>query len=270
MKPSSSKPTITRNRRSNAEVKEDNTKMLKELNLPPDTRITTALTRRSKAQKAKNIPVSTSKVPVITPSILPPRAPAPPVVRAPAPSVASQKRPNYSTTQVGGLSRGAEWNALAAMVNIRHNNRLRVTNTSSPANLAKQPAKPLPALNANEVKKKQTVDSALKQSNSERLSFYKEQINLASIKQDERAQIASTAAADALTFEKEKWKTQQVHKDAKSASEAAQLFQISQATRDHEDKKAQQEAIERCRKEKMPMEEIKEYINFLFPPSDNA
>ncbi|EGF98921.1 uncharacterized protein MELLADRAFT_113133 [Melampsora larici-populina 98AG31] len=148
-------------------------------------------------------------------------------------------------TQVGGLSRGAEWNALAAMVNIRHNDRLRVTNTSSPAN-------------------------ALKQSNSERLSFYKEQINLASIKQDERAQIASTAAADALTFEKEKWKTQQVREDAKSASEAAQLFQISQATRDHEDKKAQREAIERCRKEQTPMEEIKEYINFLFPPSDNA
>ncbi|EGF99043.1 uncharacterized protein MELLADRAFT_113058 [Melampsora larici-populina 98AG31] len=276
MKPSSSKPTITRNHRSNAEVKEDNTKMLEELNLPPDTtRITTALTRRSKAQKAKNVLVSTQNVPVIATSVLPPRAPATSVLppQAPATSVPSQNRMNYSKfrAQKQDKAKNPQLDDTDLTFLIDH--------MSVPANHAKlmgsgpktqQPAKPLPTLNANEVKKKRTVDSALKQSNSKRLNFFKEQIDLASIKQDKRAHIASTSAADALAFEKEKWETQQVRKDAKSASEAAQLFKISQATRDHEDKKARREAIERCCKEKMPMEEIKEYIDFLFPPSETA
>ncbi|EGG03303.1 uncharacterized protein MELLADRAFT_109471 [Melampsora larici-populina 98AG31] len=213
--------------------------MLEELNLPPDTRITTALTRRSKAQKAKNVPVSTQNVPVIATSVLPPRAPATSVLpprapatsvlppQAPATSVPSQNRMNYSKFR-------------AQKQDEAKNPRLDDTDLtflidhmSVPANHAKlMGSGPKTQLKRN---KPSTVHSskAIPSNN-----FSKEQIDLASIKQDKRAHIASTSAADALAFEKEKWETQQVREDAKSASEAAQLFKISQATRVHKDKKA--------------------------------
>ncbi|KAH9807691.1 hypothetical protein DFH28DRAFT_1100627 [Melampsora americana] len=318
MKPSGSKPTITRNRRSNAAIKEDNDKMLRDLNLAPNTPITPAIIRKSKEFGAKNRLTSTS----IPPSKAPSKTHLPSL---PAPPLSTPQRVNYTTfrkkkedeetilknpvvlldninlaflinhlsqpanhakllasgpkTTVGGLSRGAEWNVLACTVNNMHNNRLGLTNTCSPSklnmdvpqhktqtkkarqahqSLAKRPAKPLPALNANE------------QSSLERMQYFNKQMQLASEKQDQRANAASTSAAEALEFKQKKWDLQLEHEDKKIASESARLLQITQLNNENEERKAHREAIERCHKENMPMEEMKEYIAFLFPTSDKA
>ncbi|KAH9814296.1 hypothetical protein DFH28DRAFT_1095773 [Melampsora americana] len=330
MKASGSKPTITRNRRSNAAIKEDNDKMLRDLNLAPDTPITPAIIRKSKEFGAKKRSTSTS----IPPSKAPSKTQLPSL---PAPPLSTPQRVNYTTfrkkkedeetisknpvvlldnidlaflidhlsqpanhakllasgpkTNVGGLSRGAEWNVLACTVNNMHNDRLGLTNTCSPSklnmdvpqhktqtkkarqahqSLAKRPAKPLPALNANEVKKKKTIDNALKQSSLERMQYFDKQMQLASEKQDQRANAASTSAAEALEFKQKKWDLQLEREDKKIASESARLLQITQLNNENEERKARREAIERCHKENMPMEEMKEYIAFLFPTSDKA
>ncbi|KAH9821565.1 hypothetical protein DFH28DRAFT_1092584 [Melampsora americana] len=326
MKPSSSKPTITRNRHSQAAIDADNIKLLKNLNLPLDTPITKRMIRKSKAFSDNNPTVSTSRLPSIAPSVPPVQVRATPVTRAQvratpvsreqalAPLVVPQPRPNDSLihsptnhdkllgsgakTQVGGLSRGSEWNILASTICIRHNNRLRITNTSSSAKLnidedrlnendpkpktqskkalqasqrlAKRPAKPLPALNANDVKKRKSIENSLKESSSERLKFYEEQIKASTSKQDERAQSAADAAAAALEFKQKKWDLQLEREDAKMASESMRALQITKLNNENEERKARREAIECCHKEDMPMEQMKEYIAFLFPPSDKV
>ncbi|KAH9811277.1 hypothetical protein DFH28DRAFT_1181945, partial [Melampsora americana] len=331
MKPSSSKPTITRNQRSKAAIAKDNAKMLKDQHLPPDTPITTAMIRKSKAMSNALAPKTlTSKAPSKT-------YPLP----LPAPPVATQQGTNYSVlmkkkrdeesqkkekgeaendsrnpcfdnidlgllinhlsqpanhakflasgpkTTVGGLSRGAGWNILAALINNMHNNCLGLTNTSSsnklnmdspalakqwgPAlSLAKRPAKPLPALNANDAKRKKPIENSLKQGISERLKFYEEQIQASTSKQDNQAQAAAKSAADALEFKKKMWDLQLEREDKKIESESTQLLQITQLNNENEEKKAHCEAIERCRKENMPMEEMKDFIAFLFPTSEKA
>ncbi|EGG06645.1 uncharacterized protein MELLADRAFT_106603 [Melampsora larici-populina 98AG31] len=325
MKPSSSKPTITPNRRSKAVIAEDNAKMLKDQNLPPNTPITTAMIRKSKAMSNALAPTtSTSKAPS-KPRQLP----------LPAPSVPTQPRVTYSAlmaknkgdeesqkkekeeaennsrnpcfdnidlgflinhlsqpanhakllasgpkTTVGGLSCGAEWNILAALINNMHNNRLGLTNTSSPnklnlngvqtkkaqqaaLSLAKRPAKPLPALNATDAKRKKPIENSLEQ-------FYDEQIKASTSKQDERGQVAAKSAADTLDFKQKKWDLQIEREDKRIASESTRLLQIAQLNNENDKKKARREAIEHCRKENMPMEEMKDYIAFLFPTSDKA
>ncbi|KAH9819258.1 hypothetical protein DFH28DRAFT_69555 [Melampsora americana] len=82
MKPSSSKPTITRNRRSQAAIDADNIKLLKNLNLPLDTPITKRMIRKSKAFSNNNPTVSTSRLPSIAPSVPPVQVRATPVTRA--------------------------------------------------------------------------------------------------------------------------------------------------------------------------------------------
>ncbi|KAH9819257.1 hypothetical protein DFH28DRAFT_1148660 [Melampsora americana] len=136
--------------------------------------------------------------------------------------------------------------------------------------LAKRPAKPLPALNANDVKKRKSIENSLKESSSERLKFYEEQIKASTSKQDKRAQAAANAAAAALEFKQKKWDLQLEREDAKMASESMRALQITKLNNENEERKARQEAIERCHKEDMPMEQMKEYIAFLFPPSDKV
>lgn len=146
-------------------------------------------------------------------------------------------------------------------------------------NLATREGAPLPALNADEVRRKKPIENALKKSDTDRFVFFEKQIAMKNTKDQERSDQLANQAGLALNWEREKFELefersiqreeriqQQAERAREHESDRALLLAQNQTASD--ERRERREVIKECQKNKMSIGEIKEYLSLMFPETE--
>lgn len=146
-------------------------------------------------------------------------------------------------------------------------------------NLATREGAPLPALNADEIRRKKPIESALKQSDRDRFDFFDKQMALKNEKDQERNNQLADQAIQSLKWEREKFEreTEQanqnhlLHREEQertSKLDSDRVLLLAQNQIASEERRERREIIKECQHNKMSIPEIKEYLSLMFPETE--